>query len=414
MELSSWKHAVIFLLAGAVLITRRPDAIFHAQFWAEDGRVWFADAYNLGWWTALFRAQDGYYQTLPRLAASLALLAPLYHAPLVLNLIAIAVQALPANLLLSSRSSAWGSLRFRGLLTGVYLALPNCREMGAVITNSQWVLTLCAFLLLVASTPRSIACRLFEFSVLLLCGLTGPFCIFLLPIALYLAWKHRDRWRRVQVGTLVALCLIQAWGLLVVDPSVRHHSALGASPASFTRILAGRVYLGALLGSNGIGAGSGTRLAIFLLCVAVGGTTIVAICFVKSSLEMKLFLFLSAMLFSASLISPAANPPAGVSVWQLMSGASGVRYWFFPTLAFAWAILWCLCSRGVLLKVVSACLLVSMCTGILRDWEHPAFQDLHFAEYAKRFEAVPVGTAVTIPVNPRGWDMRLVKRAPGR
>ena len=99
--LRSWQQSAIFLLACAVIVSRRPDAIFHAQFYAEDGHVWFADAYNLGWWHALFRAQDGYFQTLPRLAAALALLAPLSLAPLVLNIAAVAVEALPVNILLS-------------------------------------------------------------------------------------------------------------------------------------------------------------------------------------------------------------------------------------------------------------------------------------------------------------------------
>src|ERR1035437_10257778 len=93
-NLRPWQHVLVFLFAFVAFISRRPDAIFHPQFWAEDGRVWFADAYNLGWWTALFRAQDGYFQTLPRLGAALAQLLPIALAPLVLNCIAIAVQVL--------------------------------------------------------------------------------------------------------------------------------------------------------------------------------------------------------------------------------------------------------------------------------------------------------------------------------
>src|ERR1039457_6643827 len=103
-----WQHGAISLFACAILAARRPDAIFHSQFWAEDGHVWFADAYNLGWWQALFQVHTGYFQTFPRLGASLALLVPLSLAPLLLNLLAIAVRALPVNLLLSARSSAWG------------------------------------------------------------------------------------------------------------------------------------------------------------------------------------------------------------------------------------------------------------------------------------------------------------------
>jgi hypothetical protein len=425
MELSSWQHGAFFLLACAVLVSRRPDAIFHAQFWAEDGSVWFANAYNLGWWPALFRTYNGYLQILPSLAASLALLAPLSLAPLVLNLIAITVQALPVNLLLSSRSSVWGNLHVRASLAGMYLVLPSCRELSATISNSQWVLALCAFLLLVASTPRSSVGRLFDISVLLLCGLTGPFCIFLLPIALFLAWRHRDRWRWVAAGATAVLCLVEAWALLNEGFSSRPHYALGASPAWFTRILASQIYLGTLLGHNRLAAPSRpllfagslispALLFILLLCVAIGGTAIVAICFVKSAVEMKLFLLLSTMLLAASLISPTAYPPAGVSVWEVLAVAGTTRYWFFPVLAFAWSLLWCFRSQPALLKVVSVCLLILMCFGILRDWRHPALLDLHFAEYVKRFEAAPVGTTVTIPVNPEGWDMRLVKRSPGR
>ncbi len=35
-----------FVLAVALTVARRPDAIIKAQFWAEDGRVWFMVAHN--------------------------------------------------------------------------------------------------------------------------------------------------------------------------------------------------------------------------------------------------------------------------------------------------------------------------------------------------------------------------------
>ena len=181
IELRPWQQVLIFLLACAVVVSRRPDALFHAQFWTEEGHVFFAEAYNFGGWTALFRTYEGYFHAFPRLAAALALLVPLSFAPLVLNIIEIVLQALPVNLLLSSRSSAWGSLRFRAFLAGIYLSLPNNREMCNGIAQAQWILALCAILLLTASIPKSIVGRIFDISMLLLSSLTGPFCIFLLP-----------------------------------------------------------------------------------------------------------------------------------------------------------------------------------------------------------------------------------------
>ena len=411
-EIRPWQHGVIFLAACLILISRRPDAVFNAQFWAEDGHVWFADAYNFGWWSALFRTCEGYHSVFARLGAALALLVPLAFAPLVLNLIAISVQALPVNLLLSSRSSVWGSLRFRALLAGIYLASPSCFELDGTITNSQWLLALCAFLLLAASPPQGISGRLFDISILLLCGLTGPFCIFLTPIAVFLAWRHRERWRWATAGLLAATGLIQAWSLFSGGYASRPHVLLGASPAMLARVLAGQLYLGTLLGSNTAAVRPGIGPFIVFTCIAVAGTIFAVICFLKSSWEMRLFVLFSAAILAGGLIAPAPGPLAETDRWwlELLYGA-GVRYWFFPDLALAWLILYCTQSRRQVLQAVSVLLLCILCFGIAIRWEIPAFRDAHFAEYAKSFEAAPPGTVMVIPINPEGWKMRLVKHA---
>jgi hypothetical protein len=413
-ELPFWQHGLAFLVTCAVLISRRPDAVLHAQFFQEDGHTWYADVYNFGWWAGVCRIYEGYHHVFMRLGAALSLLVPLALAPLVLNCIAIVLQALPVNLLLSNRSSAWGSLRFRAVAAGIYLALPNTREMLNNISQSQWPLTLCAFLLLVASPPKGVAARLFDISILLLCGLTGPQCIFLLPIAIFIARRNRDYWRYAGPGVLAATCFVQAWGLLNGGFSSRSHFTLGAGPTMLARILGGQVYLGTILGGNGLATKSSAGVLIFLLCAAAGGTVVVAFCFAESVMQMRLFLLLTLALLAASLVSPTAYPPVGVTVWELLARANGIRYWYFPSLAFAWLLLYGSQSRPFALKTVSAVLLCAMCFGIIRDWRVPPFPDLHFAEDAKRFEAAPAGTEVIFKQNPEGWNMTLVKHAPAQ
>jgi hypothetical protein len=78
-------QCIVFLLATAVIVLRRPDVIFHAHFYAEDGAVWYADGYNLGWLHALTITAGGYVNTLQRLVAALSLLVPLRDAPLFMN-----------------------------------------------------------------------------------------------------------------------------------------------------------------------------------------------------------------------------------------------------------------------------------------------------------------------------------------
>ncbi|HUV68225.1 MAG TPA: hypothetical protein VMW15_01090 [Terracidiphilus sp.] len=412
--LRAWQHGVVFVLACAVIISRRPDAVFHAQFWGEDGAVWYADAYNCGWWATLFREFYGYLEIFPRIGAFLALLVPLSFAPFVLNLIAIGVQAFPVNVLLSSRSSPWGGLRHRVLLAGVYLALPNSWEISATITNSQWLLALIAVLLLVATKPDSTGERLLDLCVLSLCGLDGPFCFFMLPIVIYLAWKPRDHWRWLEVIVLAMWGCVQAWTLLNGGFSSRPHYHLGASPVMLARILAGQVYLGALFGGVGQRPQIGFWFLVMFIAIAAGGTILVAVCFLRTPLPMKLFLLFSALVFASSLAAPGLGrrPLNGTTAWEVLVAGAGNRYWFFPTLAFAWTILWCYQSRAPALKVISAFLLCVMCFSIVLRWQHRALPDMLFAEEARRFESAPVGTSVTIPENPEGWSLSLVKLPP--
>jgi len=115
--------------AFLVIFSRRPDAILNAQFFAEDGKLWYADAYRFGLRSLLFPA-DGYLHTVARLTALVTLIFPFSIAPLVMNLCAITFQALPVNVFLSSRFSTI-TLSTRLLAGFLYLALPNTDEINA-------------------------------------------------------------------------------------------------------------------------------------------------------------------------------------------------------------------------------------------------------------------------------------------
>jgi hypothetical protein len=139
----------------------------------------------------------------------------------------------------------------------------------------------------------------------------------------------------------------------------------------------------------------------------------VVVCFIKAQIEMKLFLGFSFMLFAVSLISPNTGSPTGDTAWEKLALANSVRYWFFPSICFAWSVLWCFRSRIAILKFVSAPLLFMLSVGMIRGWEHAPFSETHLAESVERFEASPPGAVVTIPEYPAGWTVQLVKRRPG-
>jgi hypothetical protein len=399
---------LIFFVCAALVVSRRPDALFHPQFFAEDGAIWYPEAYLSGWLAALFQSRNGYFQTLPRLAADISLLAPLRFAPLIENLIGITVQVLPVNLLLSARCRNWAPLFTRILLAALYLGLPNTREIDAAPVNSQWHLALLACLVVLSCPPHDRKWRTFDISAVLVSGLTGPFSVMLLPVTLIVWWFRRGRWRLIVAGAVAATALIQLFPLYKYAEATRSHATLGATPKLAIQLLAGQVYLGSMLGQSGLQV---NRSLPVLALIALLGTVVVVYCFVKGRLEWKLLLGFCALVFAASLKNPLVSMTA--PQWQILRDASGIRYWFFPMIAFIWALAWCATlSNNSLFRFAGVAGLIMTCAGIATDWRYPAYTAHHFAQYAAQFAASAPGTMVNIPIFPDGWTMRLVKRSP--
>ncbi len=398
----------VFLIAAAAVVSRRPDAIFNPQFFGEDGPVWYGQAYAFGWLISLLHSQNGYFQTLPRLAASLALLAPLRFAPLVMNLIGITLQVLPVNILLSSRSSNWAPLNVRAWMAVAYIALPNSMELNITVEEGQWHLALLACMVILACVPKIFRWRVFDIAIILLCGVSGPFCLMLLPIAVIFWWLRRQPWRLVAIAAFAVTSVIQLSAIVQSGAATRPKVGLGATPQLFIKLLAGQVYLGALLGQH---SWSTHKNLVLLTAVALLGTAILVFCFIKTGLELKLFILFAVLVFAASLKSPMVS--LTVPQWEVLKDAPGIRYWFFPMLAFVWALIWCAGVSSVRpVRMAAGFGLACMVIGVARDWEFPPYTDFHFAEHARQFASAAPGTFMSIPIYPDGWQLRLTKKNP--
>ena len=245
--------------------------------------------------------------------------------------------------------------------------------MIAVITESQWFLALSVMLLLCMRSPESKLLRLGETCLFFVCALTGPFCLFMLVIGLLPQISRRgDLWQICRLGIVAAGVIIQLTALLS-HLGARPHGHLGATPEWFVRILAGQVYLGALLGGNQLSS-SGSMISLCL--IALGCSALVVFCALRAPVPFKAILLFTALAFAASLLGPTANPPPGTTSWQMIAAVPGTRYLFFPSLAFLWSLAYCVCSRTKLIKIVSASLLFTLCIGLERDFR---YRDLGFA-----------------------------------
>jgi hypothetical protein len=402
-------QVLLFLAAIAIVALRRPDAILNPQFFAEDGRVWFPDAYNLGL-RCLVLPQAGYLHTLTRLTALLALLFPFTTAPLVTNLCAMAVQVLPVNLFLSGRFSAI-PIRTRLLGAFLYLALPNSYEVNANITTIQWHLALLACLVLLAEPAESLGWWIFDVVTLVLISVDGPMGILLLPVAAALWWKRPGRSAQGLCFALIPGAILQA-AIIMTSKAQRSAAPNGANLTGFMHIVARQIILSSLLGVK-------RELHIFMrvpfageVLITIAGLLAMLYAVWRGPIELKLFIFFVSAVLVAALAHPLAAP-AGAQWDTLGTPGAGNRYFFLPTIAFLAALLWIAIDSSVprkrIIRAAAIVTLLVLPAGIRSDWRYGPFADLHFRGYARSFEQASPGTHMTIPINPPGWSMELSK-----
>ena len=357
----------------------------------------------MGAWHALLLPRDGYLQTLPRLAASMALQVPFAWAPLVMNLAGLAMQALPVPLLFSPRLARWGALPTRCLMAATYLALPNVAELQASVTEGHWHLALAACLLVLAEPPVALRQRIAGIALVLLSGLSGPFALPLAGIAVAFWWLRRSGWHLAIASVLSLGAALQAAVLLLSQS--RFQGTIGATPKLLLQMLAAQIYEGALVGRNSMHRARD----VTLLAVALLGTAIVAYCFWKAVIEWRLFIVFCSIVFAASLVNPTAG--TGSSQWTVMAASWDTRYWFFPALAFVWSLAWCAtAASSTPARWLTAIALGVMLIYLPKNWILKPADNFHFPQAARRFESAQPGESVPIPILPAGWTMNLKKK----
>lgn len=412
-------HIVVFFSAFLIVFSRRPDAVLNAQFWAEDGKFWYADAYHFGL-HSLFMPEAGYLHILPRFVAYFSVLFPLGFAPLVMNVCAMVVQILPANLFLSSRFAAipFGT-RLLGAL--VYLTLPNSFEIHANSTNIQWHLALAACLILFGEPveERPWLTKTFDCVVLAIVALDSPLGIFLIPVAALLWWRRRDARFTWSFWMLIPGSVLQI--LVAVLSHSRRIAPNGATMAKLTGILGGQIFLSSLLGLR-------TFIQFYFfynprylfpveLIAMVVGLAIMSYAAYYAPARLRLFLLFAALVLIAALRSPLASMETGYYQWDLLQVPGiGNRYYFFPMLGLIASLVWILKSScaSKIPRYGAAILLLLLPVGIYRDYQYRPFRDLQFQKFAADFEKAAPGTPFAIPINPvipgYDWSLRLTKR----
>jgi len=423
---SSNRFFLLFVAGLIILLARRPEGIFSPQFFAEDGAIFFRDAYQLQLYQALISPHAGYHNLLPRLGAELATLFPLSYSPFFYNAI---------SLLIASFCLSWIYLpHFRHLvaddsarfvLAFLYFLLPN-QEMLMKLSYVQWYVlfwaTLCCFMRL----PNRRLFRIFLVIANLIVFWTAAISFILLPI-----WMMRLVYSKDKRAKIVSLSIFLAGCSALLANCLPGLFALEGVPAyhnGFMTLIHGLL--------NGI--------AYKAICATILGSEITYWLFQKGQPVIYLVSFV--LLFLILWMASTLKERLPVSIWGLiyviiasvgcfmlrpgflgsLANGTGVRshdrYFFLATNIF-YLTLFVIGTRFqerfypstrkkiIVVGIICALIIVQLAGFRMPQWTH---HDLHWDMYAKLItinqemavkEKRP--RELIIPINPIPWRIQL-------
>ncbi len=403
------------VIAGCLLtllvVSRRPENLATPQFYAEDGGLFFQEAYNDGFLPTLVRPTAGYLNTMPRLMAGLALLVPLAQAPLAVALLALLVQMLPVFYLLSARAAALvPSSAGRLAAALIYVALPCSDEVYVCATNTQWHLNLAGALMLLLPPPGGRVARGAELALAAIFAFTGPGGLLLLPVALLELRRRRGmdggRHRAALAGILAAGALVQAL-LIVTSPRVAGAAIPGVwtlAPGEVATLLSIHAFFEPLLGGYRL-----DRLYVSLGPVhhAFGLFALVLVAWAALSRRdrpLAVLGYLALATVSLSLLFPSNDLRHWLNPWF------GSRYYFYVSLFLAFAAARLVAAQGRLRLLGAAVALPMLALAVPSDFFLPTPEDTRYRDQLAQFETLPPGASLFIETLPDSWGMTLVRK----
>lgn len=406
----------VAIISVFLVYSRRPDAVLNPQFFAEDGIVWYANAYHHGI-ISLFWPQDGYFQTFYRIVALLAQLVDLKRAPTNFAHTAILIQVLPVLILFSRRfDQILPSLWLRALAALLYLGLPNAEELHANLAYAYWHLSLVCVLIFISYSPSAPKLqRLFDISLVALTSISGVSVIFLAPSCLWFMWSKRSLDRLPLFIPIACGAVLQVLGVFVFDPHSRFVGEYGASFYNFASIISSQLFLAPILGIKGfqyfIDSGFYTisLKAFFMFIYAI----LLFIGLRKAPAELTFMTMYGLLIAFVSLSAPNTGN-ANQVFWDNLTGPGAApRYWYFATIAFQALLVFLALSRDGTRPVSRplSIFLVMLCIfGAAWNWRYKAWKNLHFKKQVAAFEKSAPGSVTVFRSRPPGFEMRLEKR----
>lgn len=187
------------VIALAILYLRMPTSFTNPQFWGED--IIFFDEARFRGWASLLTAPAGYLVVAQVLIAILASYFSPIAAPAIFNYAAVLLTLLTVWLVTSPRLA----FPLRYLAAIAIVVVPMGYEELGTITNIQWILPIGVFALLFMRASSSPIVLAGEALLSFVMAVSGPFCIFLLPLFLLRLISEQEKADRRRFTVLSAI-----------------------------------------------------------------------------------------------------------------------------------------------------------------------------------------------------------------
>lgn len=380
------RHATVFAASFAVLILRRPQVLTRAEFFNEDGQVFFVGSFFGSSLEQLARSYAGYLNVVPRIVAWIEHLVAVGFAPLVGNLIAVLIVAGIATYIASDRlQDVIPSARARLLLAAGLVVLPGSWETLGSMALIQWYMGIVMLLASIARAPTRPVARIGQLLGLAAAGLTGPFSVVFAPLYAIRAWRSKDRWSLAMLLVIVGCAAIQAFAYFLGDRGQGLPTPAGAAALLLARLwstVIGDFWLGAAIQAQPpIGF---VLIATTFLVLALG--TVLR----HTARDLRPVIAIVALVaVAAAMLGEAPSFPA--------SPYLGARYFLIPT----FLVVLCLAANAGRRRVSpfvrsQTLILTSLVTfGIVGDFALPARQP---HDWAVRSQCIGGPDPCTVPV----------------
>ncbi len=273
--LPPWLTAVgyvvgLAILTGAALL-RQPGLPATSTVWAEDGRIFYAQAMRLSFWRTLATVHNGYAQLFPRLAVQVARLFPPADAAATFALTGALSVAAVACFVFHAAKGHIAFLPLRALLAAAVILLPVANtELLDNLVNVPWWLFFGAFWALLWR-PRSFSGQVVAALVCFLAAASEPLVALFLPLGAVRAVSLRDPQEQAGgAGLLMGLVYQAAVVLPAGTKALSSSGSLHGIGQSFA-LRAGGGLFGGVKGADWLfhHRGLGVALGVVALCVLV-------------------------------------------------------------------------------------------------------------------------------------------------